>query len=88
MYLLGIWPLVPSVKRMNTGRAQREVGDDWVLTETDYFLDHSFVDLFQDEIQRPAQTHIKEEPEDVIESGDKGYITEMDDPKLKDCASN
>ena len=77
-----------SLKRMNTRRAQREVGDDRVLTETDYFLDHSFVDPFQDEIQRPARIHIKEEPEDAIESGDEGYITETDDPKLEDCASN
>ena len=77
-----------SLKRMSASRAQRDIGDDRVLTQSDYFLDSLFVDSFQDEIRRPVQTHVKEEPKDEIDSGDKAYITETDDPRLEDCASN
>lgn len=77
-----------SLKRMKTARGQREAGDIRELTDGDYFLNSTFVNSFEDEIQRPAQTRVKQELEDEIIDLDDGYITEADDPQLENCASN
>jgi hypothetical protein len=77
-----------SLKRMKMGNGQRTVGDVRELTDSDYFLDNAYVNLFADEIQRPTQTRVKEEPEDETVNGDDGYITETGDPELENCASN
>lgn len=77
-----------SLKRMKTGRGQREAGDVRELEDSDYFLSRSYVDSFENEIHRPAQMHVEEEPEDETIDGDEGYITEVNGPQLEDCASN
>ena len=77
-----------SLKRMKTAREQREVGDTRELTDSDYFLSNNFVDLFGDEVQRTADTGVKEEPD--AELSDDGYVTDANDvqPQLEDCATN
>jgi hypothetical protein len=77
-----------SLKRMKMAHGQREVGDVHELTNSNYFLDNAYINLFEDEIQCPTQTHVKQELEDEIIDGDDGYITEADDPQLENCASN
>jgi hypothetical protein len=77
-----------SLKRMKTAHGQREVGDVRELADSNYFLDNAYVNSFEDEIQRPTRTHVKQELEDKIINGDDGYITETDDPQLENCASN
>jgi hypothetical protein len=76
-----------SLKRMK-GAHGREVGDVREFTDSDYFLDNAYVDSFADEIQRPTQTHVKQEPEDETLDGDDGFTTSVDDPQLETCASN
>jgi len=77
-----------SLKRMKSTRGQQEVGDTRELQDSDYFLDKAYVNSFEDEVHRPAQTPIKQEPEDVAIDEDEGYITEADEPQLENCASN
>lgn len=73
---------------MKTTRGQREVGDVRELTDSSYFLENTYVNSFEDEIQRPAQTGDKQELEDQTVDGEDGYITEVDDPQLENCATN
>lgn len=73
---------------MKTAHGQRGVGDTRELTDSDYFLNTTYVDTFGDEVQRPAQTHVKRELEDEVIDGDDGYVTEADDAQLESCASN
>jgi hypothetical protein len=78
-----------SLKRMKTARGNREAGDVRELTDSDYFLNNAYVNLFEDEVQHPTQTDVKQEPEDeIVEGDDDGYITEAGDPQLENCASN
>lgn len=77
-----------SLKRMKTTRGNREVGDARELTDSSYFLDNAYVNSFEDEIRRPAQTSVKLEVEDDTFDGDDGYIAEADDPQLENCATN
>jgi hypothetical protein len=76
------------LKQMKTGRGQREVGDVRELDDSDYFLSTTFVDLFKNEICRPAQTRTKQEPEEEDIGQDEGYITKAEDTQLENCASN
>jgi hypothetical protein len=82
-----------SLKRMK-GAHGREVGDVREFTDSNYFLDNTYVDSFADEIRHPTN-RVKQEPEDEIIDGDDGdttevdgYTTEVDDPQLETCASN
>jgi hypothetical protein len=77
-----------SLKRMRSTRGQREVGDVREFSDSDYFLSNAYVDSFENEIRRPTQ--VKQEPEDEDETVDEGegYITETDDSRLENCASN
>jgi len=77
-----------SLKRIKTARGQREIGDAREFTDSDYFLGNEFVNSFENEVHRPAQPHIKREPEDEVISMEEGYVTEADDPQLENCASN
>ena len=77
-----------SLKRMKIARGHREAGDVRELTDSDYFFDNAFINSFEDEVQRPTQTRIKQEFQNKIVDGDDGYITEVDDPQLESCASN
>jgi hypothetical protein len=74
-----------SLKRM---RSQRGVGDTREFVNSDYFLSNTYVDSFENEVRRPTQMNVKQEPEDEIVDTDEGYITEIDDPRLENCASN
>ena len=76
------------LKQMNTAHRQREVGDVRELANSEYFLDSTYVNSFENEVQCPANTHAKEEPEDDTVNGSDGYITEANDPQLENCASN
>ena len=75
---------------MKTARGHREVGDVRELTNSDYFLDNTYVDSFEDEVQPPAQKSVKQEVEDEDEiiDGDNCCITETDNVQLENCASN
>ena len=77
-----------SLKRMKSTRGQREVGDIRELHDSDYFLGNAYVNSFKNEIHRPANTHVKQEPEDVPIDGDEEYLTEISEPQLENCASN
>jgi hypothetical protein len=77
-----------SLKRMKSSRGQREAGDTRELSNSDYFLSNEYVDTFENEICQPAHMQIKEEPEDETIDGDEGYITQINDSQLKNCASN
>lgn len=73
---------------MGPARGQRMAGDVRELHDGDYFLSNTYVDSFEDEIRRPAQTRVKQEEEDETIDGDEGYIAEVDEPQLESCASN
>ena len=77
-----------SLKRMKIARRHQEAGDVHELTDSDYFFDNTFVNSFEDEVQHPTQTCIKQEFQNEIVKRDDGYITEVDDPQLESCASN
>lgn len=77
-----------SLKRMKPTCGQREVGDTRELHDSDYFLGNAYVNLFENKIHRPANTHVKQELEDVPIDGDEEYITEIGEPQLENCASN
>lgn len=77
-----------SLKRMKSTCGQWEVGDTRELQDSNYFLDNAYVDLFENEVHQPAETDVKPEPEDKAIDGDEGYITEVDEPQLENCASN
>lgn len=77
-----------SLKRMKSARGQREVGDIRELNDSDYFLSNEYVNLFKNEIHRPARECIKEELEDDTIDGDEGYIPEPNNSQLENCASN
>jgi len=73
---------------MKPTRGQREVGDIRELHDSDYFLSNAYVNSFENEIHRPANTRVKQEPEDVPINGDEEYLTEISEPQLENCASN
>lgn len=77
-----------SLKRMKAACGQQEVGDVHELVDSDYFFNHAYVDSFENEIQQPSQTRVKQEPEDDTVGADEGYIAEVNDPQLENCASN
>ena len=77
-----------SLKRMKTGRGQREVGDIRQLNNSDYFLSNTFVNSFENKVSRSSQTRAEQETEEDDTGQDEGYITEADDTHLEDCASN
>jgi hypothetical protein len=77
-----------SLKRMKTNRGQQEVGDTRELNDSDYFLSNAFVNSFENEICRSGQAHTKEKPEEEDIGQDEGYITEAEDVRLENCASN
>jgi len=77
-----------SLKRMKTGRGQREVGDVRELNDSDYFLSNTFVNSFENEIRRPGQTRVKQEPEEEDVGQDEDYVTEAEGVQLENCTSN
>ena len=77
-----------SLKRMKSAHGQREVGDAREFSDSDYFLSNAYVNSFENEIRRPTQRDVKQEPEDNTIDEDEGYIAETDDSKLENCASN
>lgn len=73
---------------MKSARGQREVGDNRVFNNSDYFLDNAFVDSFEHEVRRPARMHSKDELGGETIAEDEGYVAEAGDPQLDSCASN
>jgi hypothetical protein len=65
------------LKPMKTDRGRREVGDIRELNDSDYFLNHSFVNSFENEICQSGQAQTKEEPEEEEIGQDEGNITRL-----------
>ena len=77
-----------SLKRIKSSRGQQEAGDVCEFSDSNYFLNNAYVNSFENEIHWPAQRDIKQESKDETIDEDEGYITETDDSKLENCASN
>ena len=77
-----------SLKRMKSTHGRREVGDVREFHDSDYFLTNAYVNLFENEVHRPAKVHVKQEPEDTTISEDEGYVTEANEPQFENCVSN
>jgi hypothetical protein len=55
------------------------------LHDSDYFLSNAYINSSENEITRPTQKRVKQEPEDETIDGDKEYITEAGGPQLENC---